>query len=428
MKHLEDLDIDDFLTLMDNFDRCLFSEKIDGVNLQAGKNKQGFFTERKLKGGKKYWSPYDYPAEESYDAFSSAHFLFRYCMRQYDSFYDFKDGDLIDLEIIYGSQPNVIQYDSGINRVIFLRQLEGTRTYDEKIINFRDKVIEIPPLRLFYDKPTKWKFELVPPIPYNDMLNIRYSDKVNQILDELKEYLDRKFEGMTYREIANLNLSHKLPIDKEKAKVKREEIRNKLYDYKMRAKNEFLPYLKTIVSNFSKQEAGIEGIVISYKDIITKIIDKNHFTEINKFIWKVREQIRDEYMIPLDISLAAKMGHPLLGYQAQRKRYIQKLEKETGLTGPEIFYKTGYIPFNELYKEVLEVYDKLKEFQERYKSEYKTYVLELDKTYTYNEAVHGKTLIYFSDSFKKLNNYIDFIEDKDKVNFLCLLSNYGEGK
>ena len=128
--HIEDLSIDKFIEIIKNIFNFRVSEKIDGANLWFGLDDSDiFYTTREQKSGdkdRKYASG-DYSKVAAYNGFRSAHDALESFMKLGKYRGHLHPGDKIEIEVVFGKQPNVVKYsEDGTNYIVLLRPVDGT--------------------------------------------------------------------------------------------------------------------------------------------------------------------------------------------------------------------------------------------------------------------------------------------------------------
>ena len=107
--HIEDMPIDVFIKMLDKIEKLSITQKLDGAALGVGLDEGKFFTSRELKGGKRFFSPEDYPDTSTYDGFRSAHQVLQ---KISSNMLDILGKNcFINCEILFGQQPNAIMYN-----------------------------------------------------------------------------------------------------------------------------------------------------------------------------------------------------------------------------------------------------------------------------------------------------------------------------
>jgi len=310
--HLEDLPIDDFLNIMSRIGVLDATEKMDGVNLWFGFDKDGsFFTSREGKNShaERRYSINDYPEIGSSNVFKVAHSVLS--KKQKFLARLIKPGQIVEIEVALGSQPNSIAYNAG-NRVILIRGVGDNPVSGETL----DKIAEVlnKPINVNVDllktsdgktlssTPTALsvKIERVKKID-KSKLQINAAKKLTtQLQDFLKKPSDID-SSKSNHDIATLNLTSIDKSERDKYKDARKKLQKQLHDSFM------LPIKQKLLGKISKEdETNVEGVVLS--DPKTgeqiKLVDKDVFTAINEFTHKIRKEIAD--VVATDDPLASE--------------------------------------------------------------------------------------------------------------------------
>lgn len=311
--HLEDLDIESFLRVIEKLPELDVVQKLDGANLRVGIDENSkLFTSREQKGGFRFYSEADFPKSSAYDGFKAAHAVLEktegYLLQT------LVPGDMINLEIIFGPQPNTVFYGKdNLNYIALLEMLPGD---DPSIEPDQSKIKDL--MKVLKDKSftvktvfsdttdgvmivrtpqvTDWKFTTSDQVPKSEIQRVNFVKE----LGSLKAYLRRENEvasGMG-RTLTNFEILKDRSRElSDERKVVQEKI---LQEYKLPIKNKLLelvyeqkPSLRGIGDDESGAYQGIEGII--FTDPKTrerfKIVDKDVFTSINRFNYQARKGI-----------------------------------------------------------------------------------------------------------------------------------------
>ncbi len=313
--HIEDLSIEDFLFSVENFNKMIATQKLDGANLRVGLDKDGrLYTSRESKGGKRFYKSTDYSEDViANDGFRSAHQALEKKKNILSKLLD--KGEAAEIEILYKRQPNAITYGKdGLNYIAFLRMLATPENdnpdqskikklndaLDKDIITVNSKVTDSEDGEnlIFSKEDTKWKFT----VPENiDVKEFKSGDLSKQI-KELKIFLNKPNKEAIKLTNGELKTNYDvMSIVKKDLKVEREKIKEIVQTkYKLAIKDTLL---KNFVRNIKPsiqdaelhpdEDLGIEGVVfldpVSQKQF--KIVDKDVFTTINAFNHEVRANI-----------------------------------------------------------------------------------------------------------------------------------------
>lgn len=400
--HFENLPIDQFLDVIKNMDKHLFTEKIDGANMQIGKDDRGVFTSREQKGGRRFYKDdYKYITKFSEKSFSFAH---DYVMRlEENGFFDnFKSGDILDTEIIAIEKPNVILYDKKSNNGRFLKRIVVLRTYSGNVdIEYPKDSITVVSNSMFLKDTgslekersviiNSWILNCVPPVMYDDMIAISKSDIVQNCIKKLEQY-NTEILNVKFNKKPDQYSKEYWRKNKSCIKTKKNILENNLMYYKMQIKNEFVKYIRNIKSEFSDTHDGIEGVVIRnpFTKFMTKIVDKDRFTKQNEYNWIEREKLKYEVLEPTIIRIADTLGYKDFGIASKRYKYIDDSELLSTVIDsiPLVNFSKAAIIANKIR---IEIYDRFNAYMDKY----------TNKQLDYDIHVHKKTVEYYADAIQ----------------------------
>ena len=313
--HIEDLPIEDFLFAIENFNKMIATQKLDGANLRVGVEKGGrFYTSRESKGGKRFYKASDYPDDVvSMDGFRSAHQALE---KKKDEISEILgNGSACEIEILYRRQPNAITYGKdGLNYVAFLRMLETPEDEvpDQKKIKklidalegdkvtVKSKVTdsEDGESLIISTEDTTWKFTAPEKITPEQFKSVNLKKEVAA----LRKFLDAP--NKVAKKVADPEVSSNYDVmttAKRDFKAEKERVKEVVQkDYKLGIKdtllNTFVRKIKPSIQDSKlhpDEDLGIEGVV--FLDPVTqkqfKIVDKDVFTTMNSFNHEVRSNI-----------------------------------------------------------------------------------------------------------------------------------------
>lgn len=309
--HVEDLDIETFIRVLDDINKFDAVQKLDGANLRAGLDQNGkLYASREQKGGKRFYKQADFPKSSAYDGFRAA---FEVLKQNEEIVIDIMSpGEAMNLEVIYGEQPNTVFY--GKDNLCYLAILEMVIGDDPSIDPDQDKVEMM--YKKFKDrgvihiqtmasdtvdgkslarapKTTDWK------ITKSDLVTGLDKIEFKKELKFLKKYLSQENKAALKmgKDLSNFEVmkdrSHDLS---EERKYIEEKIKK---EFKLPIKQELLklvakqkPSLRGKIGDEGAYH-GIEGII--FTDPKTrekfKIVDKEVFTRINQFNYQVRKGV-----------------------------------------------------------------------------------------------------------------------------------------
>ena len=175
--HIEDLPLQQFIRTVESLKDKIISEKLDGANLWMGVDDQGFFTSREGKSPKKarFYSVRDYAMVASYNAFRAAHLALEKMQGTITKI--LKSGDMVEVEVLFGRQPNTVTYGvADKNFIVILRGVSGTpdervqalsNALNGKSVTVESTIVSSPDgsaLEL-NDEKLVWEFTKVAPLP-----------------------------------------------------------------------------------------------------------------------------------------------------------------------------------------------------------------------------------------------------------------------
>lgn len=459
IKHLEDLPVEKFIENLRNINKFEITEKIDGANLWFGLDEDGkFYTSREAKGGKKFYSENNWGKKFWETGFRSAHKVLEILVEELKNKELILPGDVIEVEILFGKMPNTVTYKGDVNQIVFLRPIKTNDDFKNFSVRFKKMVeylkgryvtVTVDSVPYTEDGRTInyrseshiWKIDITPTVDSSLINREELLKNLEKNLLMIENYLNEPSEISNFKnyEVLAINLNKKPEkIEKEDWKqlkdiirLKKVEIYNKLQEYKFIIKDFLLKnFLRHLSSKFgpSIEDGGwIEGVV--FRDPVTneqfKLVDKDLFTEINKFNWKIRNLLKrtTETEKIHDLSgrirkkMAEDMGMPEFYKNVQLTNFIKKnrnlnLDPAKELSKNIDFYDTKrkWISTLKYYKNVLE------RFLEYYEKNKDKLILtlktdNLEKKIKYHDEVDRKTKESFAEMFKNIDEYIVDVEN-----------------
>lgn len=450
--HLEDLPVDEFVKSVKNIHLYDISEKIDGSNLHFGLDEAGkFYTSREGKGGKRFYSYSDWGKKFFETGFKSAHLALEKIASKLKGKNLLKPGDQIEVEILFGELPNTVPYKGETNQIIILRPIssaEGVEDLDNRLkkikqategINVRVKVEDAPYTEDgrtvgYAPEVHNWTVSQTPQIPKELVDQEALKTRLSEQLDQLEDFLHEKsgIGEFSNAEILGLPLNRTPEgIDKKEwgqikdlIKTKKSEIVAKVQGMKLGIKEDLLDKMvRKIGSEFGPEEGSwVEGLV--FRDPETneqfKLVDKDLFTAMNKFNWKVRGLIKTAApnakapdvggrMIK---SMADVINIPELGRPRTIKSFLKKL-KDAGQD--PINFIASRIDFDDTKEKWLETIEYHQRLLERFLKWYEDNREKLAFT------AHGKESKYSGEvdrrtlqSFAELNKEVEELKNSVK--------------
>lgn len=415
--HIEDLPLEKFIDTVENIKDKIVTEKLDGANLWFGVDENGFFTSRegKSKKNSRFYSVDDYPMVASYNGFRSAHLALEKVKNTILKV--LQDGDMVEIEVLFGRQPNTVTYGANdLNYIVILRGI-GT---DPKKVDLLANKLDNTQVTVTSDvissddgdqlKKTSdtadWEFTQVKPVD-NSKIN---SSEAGKLLSDLKRFLDQKndlFGDMTNQEVAEIKLGSVDKSAREEMKKARELTLAKIMsDYKLPIKEILLNnYVRKIKPKLQtgdldpSEDVGVEGVVLRDKDTDdqVKIVDKDVFTAINTFNNLIRSSVSglvrtDDQEASTEmrggafgnakIRIAQLLGIKELAMSSQAKRTLEKFKgadaEETANNVADSINLTSFESTKEKINAILSnAIEEVDEILATYKNEADTYKLKL---------------------------------------------------
>jgi hypothetical protein len=312
--HIEDLDIEAFLRVLEKLHEFSAVQKLDGANLRVGLDDDGeLFTSREQKGGLRFYKESDYPKNSAYDGFRAAHAVLEKAEGYFMQV--LVPGESINLEILYGPQPNTVFYGKdNLNYIALLEMLPGDDPSTEPDQNKIKQLMKLLQGKIFVVKTvfsdttdgvtivrtpnvSDWKFTISDVVPEHEIKKVNFVKE----LGTLKAYLSKENEVAREagRDLTNFEIMKDRSRD---LSDERKSVEDKvLNDFKLPIKAKLLeliykqkPSLRGVTSGTDDGVyKGIEGIIFTNpkNGERFKIVDKDVFLEINKFNYQSRKAI-----------------------------------------------------------------------------------------------------------------------------------------
>lgn len=312
LTNIEDLDVTAFIDAVRRIGEMQASEMLDGANFYFGLDESGtFYTTRSRKrgSGDKYYSSTDYPYFAVNNGFRAAHEALQ--AKERDIKIAFLPGDLAEVHILYGRQPNAVSYGlDGKNFIALIGGIEPTNDFKiDQLISMLENS-EVVVKSIIVDTPDGISLERKTVTQVFRFVGSQKIDsgslksiKLEKELKKLEGYLNEKsgIGILTNYELMNTSLGSVQKDQRNEAKVIKERViaivknQHKL-TIKKELLDKFVRKLKPSLSaaNLSGDEdLGVQGIVL--KDPNTgetvKVVDKTSFDTVNDFNYAVRNQI-----------------------------------------------------------------------------------------------------------------------------------------
>lgn len=449
--HIEDLSIDRFVNTVKNIFAFRASEKIDGANLWFGLDDSDiFYTTREQKSAdkdRKYQSK-DYSKVAAYNGFRSAHDALQSFMKIGKYRGALHPGDKIEIEVVFGKQPNVVKYsDDGTNYIVLLRPVDGTtnehfdrlcKMLDGKEVSVQSEIIDTTDGENLITSKEPFRWKIVKNVSEKVSNSLISHKSVMKIVDKLEDFLKERNENVSKElgtETSNFSvLTMKLVgvrgAAKETIRIERDKVNQYvLTEFKLPIKrklfNDLIENGKFLSSAFkTKEKTDLEGFVLSAGDEQIKIVDRDLFTSINEFNFKIRNELNgavmtDDNDAPLinkggvfgncKLRIANLFDIKDLARSAKAKKLFLSYKGKSTEETISNFVKSLKINDFEMYQtKILAILaDTQKDLNERlntFKQESADYKVELKNgtTIPYSEESRKRTLLAFAELNKEL--------------------------
>lgn len=266
--HLDDLSPAEFMKFLDKFKNVKIdggleiSEKIDGsARITFGVENGKVWTES--KNGTRKHSSAEYGDQPMYQALKAAHAALETKASRIDDAWP-ESVESFVAEVLHTKIPNSIEYGPDAI-VIHGVNWSDPEAGDEKS-TVTDFVRRVGPLG-------SWRFEYRPSVSSDDVA-----------VDVSKEH---KTLGQIAKELERLHPDRLKKSGKEPYGTALERFK----EVQAAVKQKLLGQIRKMSSSFGPKGGDVEGLV--FKDLesgtLTKLVDKEYFTKLNKFFWHYRE-------------------------------------------------------------------------------------------------------------------------------------------
>lgn len=354
--HLDDLPLDKFISIINNLSNLTGLEKVDGAQLWVGVDDDGkLYTSRegKRSASSRFFSASDWPDVSDFNQFKAAHQALEKIEPELKEI--IFPGATVEIEVLFGEQPNTVKYSSDESYLVILRGVAGTpdSVADDLAKKLNGKVIDVDVEIMTSDDGTELrktsvtsKFKVVPPQKI-ELAKLK-TKKVTAEFNKLLKFLETpsSVSGMSVKELASVSLNTIPKEKREEVKQARENLIAKIdTEFKQVIKKELLGAAAGLKSGISGQNE-LEGIVIKDPDTLDqiKLVDKDEFLTVNKFNQSARDFIRSPLMTTdmnapfesrggltgeLRIRIAKFLGDVELAKASYLKKKIQELKADS---------------------------------------------------------------------------------------------------
>jgi hypothetical protein len=434
ISHIEDLPLEDFISVLNRLSDLKGLEKVDGAQLWIGVDDDGqFYTSRegKRSAAIRYYSPDEWPKIADFNQFRAAHIALSNI--ETDIKKVLFPGATVEIEVLFGAQPNTVNYGgSGNSYLVILRGAAGTpdNVADELAASLANQKIDTEVEVVssndgieLIDEKIRTTFQIVSPQKI-DLEKLK-SEQLLKSLKDLEDFLNQKSEIKQYtnKELASVNLSSVKTDSRELVKAARSAVLAKIdSEYKADIKRALLDRSASLKSSLG--DANLEGIV--FRDPNTneqvKLVNKDEFLITNRFNQSMRDIIRGPLMTTdenasleaqggltghLRIRIAKFLGEASLAKAATMKKKLAELggdSKEEVLSNLENYFEIK--DFQQTKRKILlmisatkkELDSKLDDFKKN-KDKYEL-KLKSGKVVKLSDEVFKKTLTIFAETRK----------------------------
>lgn len=445
--HVEDLDIESFLRVIEKLHEFQAVQKLDGANLRVGLDEDGeLFTSREQKGGRRFYRESDFPKNSAYDGFKAAHAV----VEKAEGYFleVLVPGESINLEIIYGPQPNTVFYGKdNLNYIALLEMLPGDDPSvepDQSKLKQLDKLLDGKTftVRTVFSDTTdgvtivrvpnvsNWKFTVSDIVPSAEVKKVNFVKE----LGELKAFLRK--ENVVAKELGRDLTNFEVLKDRDR------ELTDEKTDVEDKVLNDFkLPIKRKLLDLIYKQKPSLRGTAgqddeFSYKGIEGiiftnpkngerfKVVDKDVFLEINKFNYQARRGIAGR-IITADPNMPIEARGGIVGearlrsiqlfalenaeMPSQTKKVLAKFKGEDREeTISNIAKSVHQLKFEAVRRKIQAVYiaalDDVEEALNAFKSGADEYKLQLKngQVIKYTKEIKRRTLMVFAEARRSL--------------------------
>jgi cytidyltransferase-like protein len=329
--HLDDLKPEEFLVFLHKYATLPIqggleiSEKVDGsARITFGVDQMGLWTQTKNSGVKRYHAA-DYPQSSMFDGIRAAHAALETHGDQITQAWP-QGVSFFVAEVLYTRIPNSIEYGPNMIIVHGVHDELGA-PLDEMAAKDAAKSVTDSVPRLDGDEP--WRLEYKRVIPHQDFL--------------VDVKLEFKTLGQIYKHLKELEPNKRRAGGKEEYQRQLEQFQG----VQKQVKDKLVSQLRQMKSAYGPDGGDIEGLV--FRDpkngSLVKLVDKDYFTKLNKFLWHYREllekgiKIGDRWEFGVLQALRNEVGDRVIGDStAKTPSFLPNLQKfglSQGTTNPD---------------------------------------------------------------------------------------------
>jgi hypothetical protein len=451
--HIEDLDLDEFIQALRELPRMKAQEKLDGANLWVGVDEEGrFFTSREGKhaNAERKFKVVNWPDVSAHNQFKAAHSALE--QKQEIIKQHLQPGSIVEVEVLFGQQPNAVSYNTGGSQIAILRGVEGTsdetaaalaKSLKGHRVDARFNAVSSDDGENLKLRPEITTFEFVEPKEIDpSKLQV---DGLDAAIQKLEKFLKEPsaIAGKTKYELLTLNLNQVSKDDRPKAKEARAELQAALHqEHKLPIKKLLINKLVKSLRAQNGDNLEVEGIVLRAEDgSQLKIVDRDVFTAVNRFNQAVRAELqgpinttdpeagleaRGGLVGDLKIKIADTLGNRELAKSANARKLLASIKGETPADTIRNMAKgmPDLDDFQGLRLRILALISnankdlgaKLKEFKES-REEYKLRLKD-GREFGLSDDTVKKTLASFAETKKNLTELFNKVKGTDRLDQL----------
>ena len=292
IRHIDDLPSNEFVKVLERLHSSTTSIKMDGANLWFGVDQQGVFVTRegKNKSSGRVYNPGDFEDIAANDQFKAALSALQAVQTPLNEV--LTENDIVEIEVIFGSQPNVVKYHNTDSEasIIFLRTISPNSNRDliYKLGQvLKDRTVSTPCEVHKSADGVKLNKEVID-VQFNFATSKKYSTssiiELSNLEPEITELRTAMSESSEISGLSNADLEIEKTSDSNKHQKINAKI--KLHKLKVAVKNKMYNLLSQKIDDKSDKE----GFVIDFGNSeIYKVVDREYFTKINDFYQKHRK-------------------------------------------------------------------------------------------------------------------------------------------
>lgn len=442
--HVEDLPTPAFLSAIKHLDECEMSEKLDGANIRVHLDDGEITVSRESKNDAKRLSlDSNIPYSPKY-TFQECALKFFSRIRHDLEESGMRSGDYLEVEVLMSEQPNAVVYD-GLDRMavigasgnIDLNKLSERMAGKTHMVSHRQ--FEPSYEKMINECFTHYRdFECVVN-PVMEGVVLTESANWQEIMENttaLETYLGKKsgVGNFTNGQVENMHLTKRpegvMPDDwsrmKQTLRTIRPMVRENIQGMKGQIKSALIKeYVTGKKSQFGGDGSWIEGVVCCNPrtGMEFKIVDRETFTKVNKFVYEVRNSLTftphnehdpKSFMGTTDITVCSAFGLPQLGTRKAKKFVLDETGMNVGnmthvqahnaalelIDGQKLDFNTiKYFVENYINGRINALMEEFADYMDNYKSK----VLEVNGVkHVYTDEVHRRTMLTFIEVHDEL--------------------------